>query len=342
MHWLSLAALGGLGAWIASRLWGAGDSDGASAPPAAVVSPPVAPAKEPVIKPVGFTPPAKPLATAEPGPSSLVHSPTTPKVPTVLEPFKMNLNAPAAQRAILDAVARGECEFGFSSVVTEYNGRKAVFSVFTDALKLDGIRVPVTAITQQQIADLLDCSPLTTKLADACWQYRERTILPKPMGLYDERMQQLETVVKYNHKLDVALALQVETKGLVCNVGKLWVLDNVLETKRKVGANYGWFYGTKPSFEGSQGERTASGLIEGDGLPVKLIQSVGTHHTDDYTDYSQVCVLVYNTCYIDGSPRKLADVLVDPELAGLGNVGGVLRVLRQPGAPVLYSGKVGS
>jgi hypothetical protein len=294
--------------------------------------PPTKPPENP-FKPAGFTPPVPRGQTGPKGASD------------VLQPFKMNLSTPAAQRAILDAVARGDCEFGFSTVVTEHNGRKAVFSVFTDALKLDGIRVPVTAITQQQIADLLDCSPLTTKLADACWQYRERTILPKSMGVYDERMHQLETVVKYNHKLDVALALQVETKGLVCNVGKLWVLDNVLETKRKLGANYGWFYGTKPSFEGSQGERTASGLVEGDGQPVKMIQGVGTRHTDDYTDYSQVCVLVYNTCYIDGSPRKLQDILVDPDLAGLANVGGVLRVLRQPGAPVLVqpgSGKVGS
>jgi hypothetical protein len=329
MHWLALLGIGGVGFWAAKKyLGGDGNAEARTHMPKHI--PPTKPPENPY-KPAGFTPPVPRGQTGPKGASDM------------LQPYAMNLNASAAQQAIVDAVGRGECEFSFSSIESEHDGHTAVFMVFTDALKLDGLRVPVTAITQQRVADLLDCMPITTKVADLIWAQKTRKALPIPMGI--ERMQELSTVKAYNAKVDLALATgNAEPSGLACNVGKLWVLDNILERKRNVGVNYGWFYGTAPGFQGTSGERTASGLTEGD-KPVRLIQGAGTHHDDKYTDYSQVCVLMYNTCYVDGVARKTSEVLSDPELAGLGNVGGVLRVLRQPGAPVLVqpgSGKVGS
>jgi hypothetical protein len=70
---------------------------------------------------------------------------------------------------ILECVQNGRAKYNFTKINSEYNGNRAEFLVFEDALKIDGIRVNVTANTQQQVADLLRCILPTAKLYDLMW-----------------------------------------------------------------------------------------------------------------------------------------------------------------------------
>lgn len=234
------------------------------------------------------------------------------------------------QNAILSAVKAGKAVYEFSGLTSEHNGHRAEFKVFSDALMIDGIRVAVCANTNQYIADALDCSPLTAKLADLIWLQRKTTLPPFPRGKIDD-MASIQAMLDHSKRIDKALSNIPKPWGLICTVGKLWVLDNDLITKPGMAMNYGWHYGTEPSYQGVNGEVTASKAIE-NGKYVRLIQGRGTRHDAAHIDYSQVCVLISNKCIVDGVETRLDALLSNPELAPLANHSGVLRVLRQPTA----------
>lgn len=239
-------------------------------------------------------------------------------------PNRTDGNVSMDQNEILDAVRTGRCEFSWVPIWSEFNGHRAEFRVMADALKVGSVRVPVSAITQQRIADYLDASPLTTKLSDLIWAQKTSTVLPQPVGVPDPK-QLLAQTLAHSSKIDKLLG--AKPWGLVSNVGKLWVLDNRLATAAKgTAVNYGWYGGPLAN-------DVPASRFTLDGKPVKMIQSAGTHHNDVYVDYSQVCVLANNQCIVDGQPMTLQDVWSNPELAGLANVDGVLKVQRQPGVP---------
>jgi hypothetical protein len=240
----------------------------------------------------------------------------------------MSLNS--EQATFLERVKNNEAVFTFSEVVSEIPGHRLQLRVFSDALKLDGIRIAVNANTNQYIADVLNCSPLTAKIADLIWQQKQTRIPPFPRGS-TTGMASHQAMVEHSAKIDAFLAKMPEPHGLCCTVGKLWVLDNALLTQPGMAMNYGWHYGTDPSYQGVDGEVTASRITSGGKLE-RVIQGRGTRHDGNHVDYSQVCVLVYKTCILDGNPVTLESVMTDPNLASLVNHDGVLKVLRQPTA----------
>lgn len=240
------------------------------------------------------------------------------------------INKTVDQNAILEAVKAGKAVYEFSTIESEYNGHKAQFKVFSDALMIDGVRVAVCANTNQYIADTLDCSPLTAKIADLMWLQRKTTLPPFPRGRIDD-MASVQAMLDHSKRIDKALADKPKPWGLICTVGKLWVLDNDLLSKPGMAMNYGWHYGTEPSYQGVNGELTASKISE-NGKSVRVIQGRGTRHDAAHIDYSQVCVLQSNKCTVDGVDMRLDAVLTNSDLAPLANHSGVLRVLRQPTA----------
>ena len=234
------------------------------------------------------------------------------------------------QAGYLAAVKDGKAAISWGTIRSEIPGHTAEFRVTADALKLDGIRIAVNANTNQYIADALDCRLLTPKLADLLWSQRQTTLPPFPRGRVDD-MSTVQAMLDHNKKIDAMLATLPQPYGIICTVGKLWVLDNDLLKRPGMAMNYGWHYGTAPSYQGVDGEVTASRLVE-NGKPVRLIQGRGTRHDGQHIDYSQVCMLVSNDCLLDGKPARLDTILTDPSLAELANVGGPLKVLRQPTA----------
>ena len=232
-------------------------------------------------------------------------------------------------------VTDGDCEYTWSTITSEYDGKIAEFFVFSDALKVSGVRVNVSAETQQVIADLLGCLPLTPKLSDLRWSQRAITLPPftrgNPVG-----MSSTQAMIDHSSKIDAALASVPKAQGIIDTVGKLWVLDNSIAGKFingvEVAMNYGWHF--TPRLWSGYSEACASSIKHPDGTPVRLIQGRGTRHDKNHTDYSQVCVLVQKACTVDGVEMDLNDILTDPSLAPLASHQGTLRVLRQPGVPL--------
>jgi hypothetical protein len=215
------------------------------------------------------------------------------------------------QPAILEAVQRGR---GVYEWVPLELGRIRVF-VFADALKIDMVRVPVTAATEQQIADMLGGMLLTPKLVDLIYQrakWRPGPHLLPPTADWP-------TIQNRSRVIDAEFP-ELQPTDLIAPVGKDWVLSSKISTTR--AANYGLH---------AKGARYASATLPG----TLVWQSVGHAHNQHHTDWSQLCRLVRRRCLLDGREADLRDILSDTALAPLVHHEGHTRVFRQPGTPEL-------
>lgn len=181
------------------------------------------------------------------------------------------------------------------------------FWVFGDALKVNGIRVAVSAREAQEVADVLDALLTTPKIEDLIWMHADVRIEPHPGDVVKKR------AVDHSREIDHDLG---ERAGLLATVGKSWVLSNKL--KDTVAANYGW-HGSAAKYP--------SQTIPG----IKVWQPLGFAHNAEHRDYSQTLRLVRRSCEVNGKPADLRDVLRDPTLAVHLSHEGPLRLLRQPG-----------
>lgn len=239
---------------------------------------------------------------------------------------------PTRDQAILQRVREGRYDLIlWAPILSTYNEHKAEFQVFADALKMDGVRINVTAEVQQQVADLLDCTLLTPKLADLIWDQREVTLTPFPRG-NTNGMSTTQAMVDHSKKIDDALAKLGNPSGLISTVGKHWLIDNDLLAKPGKAENYGWHF-SGSSYQGIKGEANATLMKDANGMFIRLIQGRGWQHDMHHADYSQTCVLVNRACVVDDQIVDILDVLQNPELAGLASHQGVMKVLRQPGVP---------
>jgi len=232
------------------------------------------------------------------------------------------------EQAILDYVRKGAYELSWAKIVSTHADHTGEFWVFADALKIEGVRVNVSAETEQVIADLLGCVLLTPKLADLLWVQRAVTLPPFPRAITATT----QAMVEHSAKIDTALQKVDYTDGVIATVGKHWVLDNALLVKTGRAMNYGWHF-EGASFQGIKGEPIASLFQDSKGQFLRLIQGRGTAHDMRHVDYSQTCVLVSRECHINEEPMDLLRVLQDPELAPMVSHQGALQLTRQPGVP---------
>lgn len=250
------------------------------------------------------------------------------------------LSGDTRNAAILDAVRKGRFTVQWATVRSHTaDGHTAEFRVFADALKIDGVRINVSAQLAQQIADLLGCSLPTAKLMDLTWLQRTVTLPPFPANTIGVPLTEMDTtaaMVKESAKIDAALAALGNPVGTICTVGKGWVIDNGMVDATGQGkllngtpmaVNYGWFF--TDTFDGQSFDACAS-TPNG----CRVIQGRGFRHDFKHTDYSQMCLLVSRRCFVDGAERDLHEIFKDPTLAPLASTQGVLKVVRQPGVPL--------
>jgi hypothetical protein len=235
---------------------------------------------------------------------------------------------------ILDQVKQGLAEIRWAPLRSSYKGHTAEFRVFADAMKIGGIRVNLTAAGQQRVADALGCMLLTLQLADLLWSQRQVELKPVEMSQTEHDLAVMKTVermVLHSQKIDAMIAaLPQPPEGIVCTVGKHWVINDALgktaALKQKLAMNYGWN-------NRGQGPKcaTPAGVLPPGGPPCNVVQDPGTVHNIAHTDYSQTCTLVDAMCTVDGQRMPLATVLQDPVLSFLASSTGRMTVLRQPG-----------
>lgn len=226
------------------------------------------------------------------------------------------------QKYYMDQIKAGNFEMYWAEVKSTLGAHEAIFNVFSDDLKINGVRINVSAKGQQEIADYMSCSLLTAKLSDMIFMKAKWKLTPAPRTISSS------VAVMTAHSVDIDK--QVNKVGaakndLVSTVGKDWIIDNILANK-PIGTamNYGWHFKGN-SFQGITGELPV-GYKDMPGI--RMIQGRGTRHDNMHSDYSQVCRLVSNSLLLDGKVYNLQDLLSE-DLAALGNYDGKLKYLRQ-------------
>lgn len=247
-----------------------------------------------------------------------------------LDSLPTDTKDPAYGKALLAAISSSNYVMSWSAVTSTAAGHTATFQVSTDALKIEGVRINVSATLEQQVADMLGALLLTPKLADLAFLQSEVTILPSPQPISSS----VAAMLAHSKCVD---ALVAGRSGLTRTVGKDWCIANALLSHPGKACNYGWL------FNGTFGGGKWGAAVT---PPLRAVQDMGFFHDPTHIDYSQTCCLVRRDCVVDGTARDVAEVLQDPELAPLASHEGALRLLRQPGvavvacaAPLASSGK---
>lgn len=245
-------------------------------------------------------------------------------------------NLKAREQYIYDQVLAGNFEAEWVPIEYTAGGRTIKLNVMGDALKVDGVRVNVSAEFQQKLADIFDASLLTAQVVDLMYLKATNRPNPQPMPI------STTTAAMIKHSQSVDLAVGKITAGeLVAPVGKHWILDKRLESfsnhNPARACTYGWhFVGT--SYKGIAGFSVASPLNSlGPSQRISVIQQNTCGHDLLHSDYSQICQLVSQTCWVNGEEKRFSDLLQDPVLSYLVSSSGVTKVIRQPGT-VPYTG----
>jgi hypothetical protein len=256
-----------------------------------------------------------------------------------------SLTDTAYEAAVLGGIEAGDFNATFAEIQSQAGDHSAIFRVFADALKMDveytdlrgatqqamGVRIAASARLEQQIADVLGYSLLTSKLAELRYGARGVTIQPDPLGTV--AMGTVARMVLESQKMDAAIAAAggaIDHGVIVGSTGKDWILDNLAVDHPGCAINFGWFFplGTPNPWQGVP-------LYPSPGRTALLIQSASWAHNIVHADYSQQVCLVDKKCVVASQEALLADVLTSPTLAALGSYHGPLKVLRQPGVPEL-------
>ena len=109
---------------------------------------------------------------------------------------------PERDAAILQRITDGTFDpIQWATINSSIKDHTGEFQVFTDALKIDGVRINVSAELEQKIADILECSLLTPKLADMIWEQRQVTLTPSPQPIASST----QAMIDHSGRIDAQL-----------------------------------------------------------------------------------------------------------------------------------------
>jgi hypothetical protein len=175
-------------------------------------------------------------------------------------------------------------------------------AVGTDA---DYLRMPMTPLTAQAIADQYGLLLPTVKIVDAIYRAASVKLDPRPFKP-GPQMVSVEELVRHNTVVQSAMK-GPSPRGLVAGHKKDIVISNLLLRKPDRVAIYGW--------------HLRSGTA---------IQPLTTVHGNWYADYSHGVRLISGTMVINERTYKVSDVLRDPELSALISYEGPMKAIRYP------------
>lgn len=186
----------------------------------------------------------------------------------------------------------------FVPIKTEIIGKdgnkiKAIYYVSPDYLSLgrrDWVRIPITPMAAQWIADSIDCFLPTRKMVDDIYQSAKVKLDPVPMYAFRD-----STPTMYHHHLIIE-GQRKGRNGLIAGIKKDVVISGKIlrDSKQHRVAIYGWH------------------LPNG-----KPIQPLYTGHVDWYVDYSHGVRLVYRKIKVNGKWMDYVDILKNDELRSL-------------------------
>jgi hypothetical protein len=185
---------------------------------------------------------------------------------------------------------------GIEISATLSNGKqiKAEYFVSPDYLSIgsdnDWVRIPMTPMAAQHIADTIDCFLPTRKMVDDIYKKAVVKLDPVPMYAFRD-----STPTMYHHHLIIE-GQRKQRRGLIGGIKKDVVISGkiIRDSRPNRVAIYGWH--------------------KTDGKP---IQQVYTGHVNWYVDYSHGIRLVYRKIKVGSKWMDYKDVLNDRELRKL-------------------------
>jgi hypothetical protein len=186
----------------------------------------------------------------------------------------------------------------FVPIKITFKSNTITYLVTSDYLSIgsdeDYIRIPMTPITAQLIANKFDCSIPTKKIVDDIWK-NSIHLDPKPLGPpYDLSMISLKRIDEHNKIIQNQI---FEYNKLIAGHKKDVVLTNQLypnNNNHRV-AIYGWHHL--------------------DGNPIQKLNAID--HNDQYADYSHGIRLISNDVLVNATPIRIQDIFTNSELCSL-------------------------
>lgn len=247
---------------------------------------------------------------------------------------------------ILDEVKAGRFELEWAPLHATAGDVELVFSVTRDALRVDGVRPMLTAIEQQQIADVLYASLHTTKTVDMSFQQASTIVRPviaeKVNGRWITAAQM--KVERYNELVDQAIERAGgDDGGPIVTVGKYWVIDEWFDfwLQRAINPRTGRLYLARHG----EGSAINYGMIHPSSghaavTPgLRAWQPRAAQHTSRHKDPTQNGRYISRSVHVlwpDDRGSELwdfHDVLRNPQLAPAASHTGQLGNVRQLGVP---------
>ena len=174
----------------------------------------------------------------------------------------------------------------------------------------DYIRISMSPLSAQKIADQYDCSLPTRKMVNDIWKASINKLDPQPWGApYDASMMSTNRYTKHNERIQKQITDNgLDPKKLTSGHKKDVVLTNQLypNNPKKRVAIYGWIYKT--------------------GKPIQGLNYWS--HSDKYSDYAHGTRLIANDIMINNKPFRLQDAFVDTNLSRLVSDEGALLFVR--------------
>jgi hypothetical protein len=180
---------------------------------------------------------------------------------------------------------------------------QAVYRVLPDYLTIgtdaDFIRMPMSPIAGQKIADQFQCLLPTSKMVDDIYAQAVVQLYPQPMsnGTYPNWEKRMRTNEFYREQHRLVESQRAKTSHqlgqLLAGHRKDVLVSNFLNTYRANVVIYGWH------------DKRNRG---------RPIQGYGFGHENTYEDYSHGIRLIHQTMEVDGQKMATVDVLKDPVL----------------------------
>jgi len=242
-----------------------------------------------------------------------------PNAPTGSEFAKLNMNINGSKR---ENNIVNECLSGnipdflreFKPIVITDGSNTITYLVMSDYLSIgtnsDYLRIPMSPLSAQKIADQYDCTLPTKKMVNDIWFASLNKLEPSPWGPpYNSEMMSTNRYKMHNEKIQKSIISEkMDMTKLISGHKKDVVLTNKLypNNPNKRVTIYGW--------------------IHKDGKPIQGLNYWS--HEDFYADYSHGIRLVANDVMVNHKPVRMKDVFSDKILSSLVSDEGELKFMR--------------
>jgi hypothetical protein len=223
------------------------------------------------------------------------------------------LSAPAREEAICAELLAGNVPSfyrSFKPLSLSEGAVSVTVDVAPDYLAIgsdaDFVRMPMSPLTAQKVADAFGCSLPTRKLVDRIYKAAEIKLEPVPLPP-TSRMMSNEYYARHQKRIEAMMPSRAQGR-LVAGHKKDVVLSNALLNHPGKVAIYGWH--------------------RKNGRPIQALNA--TSHENTYADYSHGIRLVSLAASVNGAPRNLGELLQSPELSAPLSDEGPLKLTRVP------------